>query len=155
VRSHNKNIELVVGQIRVAFTEHYRYMQRETQRNEEIQKWLRRGIVFSFSKDSEVTVKGRRAHQRSMPDLFEKQTRQEPSPVNYRRYIPNPMMSGGNNLLPNAAVTVHPLPGGWSLQGTALIEPEILVEATSGVVQITKVPNDQLVAMEAQVYKGA
>jgi hypothetical protein len=65
------------------------------------------------------------------------------------------MMSGGNNFLPDAAVTVYPLPGGWSLQGTALIESVILVEAASGVVKITKVPNDQLVAMEAQVYKGA
>ena len=63
-------------------------------------------------------------------------------------------MSGGNNLLPNAAVTVHPLPGGWSLQRAALVQPGVLIEATSGVVQITKIPNDQLVAMEAQVYKG-
>ena len=65
------------------------------------------------------------------------------------------MMSGGKNFLPDAVVTVYPLPGGWSLQGTALVESVILVEAASGVVKITKVPNDQLVAMEAQVYKSA
>ena len=75
--------------------------------------------------------------------------------MNYRGYITDPVMSGGKNLLPDAAVTVYPLPGGWSLQGTASVESVIFVEAASCVVKITKVTNDQFMALEAQVYKGA
>ena len=65
------------------------------------------------------------------------------------------MMSGGKDFLPDAAVTVYPLPGGWSLQGTASVESVVLVEAASCVVEVTKVTNDKLMALEAQEYKRA
>jgi hypothetical protein len=91
-----------------------------------------------------------------MPDLFEKQTRQEPSPVYYRRYIPNPVMSGGEDLLSDAVVTVHPLPGRRDFKrATTKVQPKFFIEAAPCVVHVAQIPNDKHVAMEAQVYKGA
>ena len=90
-----------------------------------------------------------------MSDLSEKQSGQEPSPVNHRRDISESMVSGSNNLLSNAVVTVNLLPGRRSFKkATAMDQPKLFIETASCVVYITHIPNDKLVAMEAQVYKG-
>ena len=102
-----------------------------------------------------MAVKGRRAHQRGMSDLFEKQSRQEPSPVNYRGDIPDPMMSGGKDLLSDAVVTVYPLPGRRGFKGaTAKCQPKLFIKTAPCVVHVAQITNDKLVTMKAQVDKG-
>ena len=102
-----------------------------------------------------MAVKGRRAHQRGMSDLFEKQSRQEPSPVNYRGDIPDPMMSGGKDLLSDAVVTVYPLPGRRGFKrATAMCQPKLFIKTAPCVVHVAQIPNDKLVTMKAQVDKG-
>ena len=110
VRDHNGDIELVHSLFRVEFTELNSYMKRETQRSEKVQKWFRHGVIYLFSKGSEVAVKGSRTPQWSISYLFEECPRQEPSPVHYCGDVPDPVMSGGEDLLSNAVVTVRPLP---------------------------------------------
>jgi hypothetical protein len=65
------------------------------------------------------------------------------------------MVSRGKYLLSNAVVTVNPLPGRRSFKGaTAVHQPQFLIEAASCVMHITHIPNDEFVAMEAQVHVG-
>ena len=102
-----------------------------------------------------MAVKGRRAHQRGMSDLSEKQSRQEPSPVNYRGDIPDPMMSGGKDLLSDAVVTVYQLPGRRDFKrATAMGQPKFFIETAPCVVHVAQIPNDKPVTIEAQVDKG-